>query len=175
MLRRLESQRLGEVALDMADRAARHVLDFAALRAHRMMMMLGRAEKIRALASPPRADRRSANRFERFERPVDRREPDAAALSRQPPVQLFRRRILLCTGQLFDDREPLLRHAKRTAGERRTDRALRRLFSHRARAVERRDASTAESSERRRGENNIARKKQAVAVRTIVAPDAASR
>src|SRR5215469_8105728 len=175
MLRRLEAQRLGEIAFDAADRAARHVLDLAAPRAYGVVVMLRRAEKVRAFASPSRSRRGRPDSLQRFERPVDRRKSDTAAFSRQPLVKLFRRRVSLDGRELFDDREPLFRHSKRSARERGAHGGSRRFFGHRARTVARRDATTADSSERRRGEKSIARKKNAVAVRTIVAPDAASR
>src|SRR5215472_13930189 len=110
MLRRLEAQRLGEIAFDAPDRTARHVLDLAALRAYRVVVMLRRAEKVRAFASPPGSRGRRPDRLQRFERPVDRRKSDPAAFPRQTLVKFFRRRVSLDGRELFDDREPLLRH-----------------------------------------------------------------
>ena len=127
MLGQSEPHALRERSGESLHRTARHVVDFAALDAHGVMMVRDRAEQVGVFAVLARRAGRSADAFERFERSIDRRKPDGRATAGQRVVQRLRRDVSAHARELRDDRAPLTRHAATLARQLAFDRSELRV------------------------------------------------
>src|ERR1700694_827078 len=173
MLSELETQALREHPTQCRLRTARHVIDPPAMRAHSMMVVAGRAEKVCGLAVHLR-HRDQTQSAQCLEHAINGCQTDPGRARTQLAVKLPRRDIFFLRSEFPQNRFALFGHAVRGGRKfrlRSSERLRGKLF-HRVRPLVRRASSSAPSSERRLGETAMATKKQAVATSTMVAPDA---
>jgi hypothetical protein len=132
VLRERESQFSRESGLEARDGCAWNIVDFTALGAHGVMMMLDRAIQIRGLSVRLRLGRRGPDIPQDVERAIHGGETDGGGSgfpSLHGVVQLPRGRITAEPGECFDDRAARLGRAIAVSGKTRVERIeLRRAI-----------------------------------------------
>ncbi len=141
-----------------------------------MMMVVAATVEVSGFAWRARKSGNHSRLAQHLKRSIHGCEADAWLGARKASMQLLSSDILFCCGEMAQDDLALRGEAMLCTREGAMPGLFAAMLSfHRTRASVRRASSRAVSSDRRLGENAMAKKKQAVATSTIVAPDAMFR